>query len=72
MQKKENSLFSIYDPLGVKFFTCLQFSQLNELNVWHGFGDIVKAMCACGSKVETTEHFLLSCHLYSAKRLELS
>ena len=28
-------------------------------------------MCACGSEVETTEHFLLSCHLYSPQRLEL-
>ena len=29
-------------------------------------------MCACGSEVETTEHFLLRCHLYSPQRLELS
>ena len=28
-------------------------------------------MCACGSKVETAEHFLLRCHLYSPQRLEL-
>ena len=28
-------------------------------------------MCACGSEVETTEHFLLGCHLYSPQRLEL-
>ena len=28
-------------------------------------------MCACGSEVETTEHFLLCCHLYSPQRLEL-
>ena len=28
-------------------------------------------MCACGSEVETTEHFLLHCHLYSPQRLEL-
>ena len=28
-------------------------------------------MCACRSEVETTEHFLLRCHLYSPKRLEL-
>ena len=29
-------------------------------------------MCACGSEVETTEHFLLRCHLYSPQRLELT
>ena len=28
-------------------------------------------MCACGSPVETIEHFLLRCHLYSPQRLEL-
>ena len=28
-------------------------------------------MCACGSEVETSEHFLLHCHLYSPQRLEL-
>ena len=28
-------------------------------------------MCACGNEVETTEHFLLHCHLYSPQRLEL-
>ena len=28
-------------------------------------------MCACGNEVETTEHFLLYCHLYSPQRLEL-
>ena len=28
-------------------------------------------MCACGSEVETTEHFLLRCHLYTLLRLEL-
>ena len=28
-------------------------------------------MCSCGSEVETTEHFLLRCHLYSPQRLEL-
>ena len=28
-------------------------------------------MCACGSDIETTEHFLLRCYLYSPQRLEL-
>ena len=29
-------------------------------------------MRACRSEVETTEHFLLHCNLYSSQRLELS
>ena len=54
MQKKENSLFSIYGPLGVKFLTCLglQFIHLNEHKFRHGFGDTINAMCGCGSEVE--------------------
>ena len=72
-EKKENSIFSIYDPLGIKLFNRLriQFSNLNEHKFRHGFGDTINAMCACGSEVETTEHFLLSCHLYSPQSLEL-
>ena len=70
---KKNSLFSNYDPLGVKLLTRLrlQFSHLNEHKFRHGFGDTISAMCACRSEVETTEHFLLHCHLYSPQRLEL-
>ena len=72
-EKKENSIFSIYDPLAVKLLTCLrlQFSHLNEHKFRHGFGDTINAMCACGSEVETTEYFLLRCHLYSPQGLEL-
>ena len=67
-EKKE-----IYDPPGFKLFTCLwlQFSHLNEHKFRNGFGDTINAMCACGSEVETTEHFPLRCHLYSPQRLEL-
>ena len=72
-KKKENSLFSIYDSLGVKLLTCLrlQFSHLNEHKFRHGFGDTINAMCARRSEVETTEHYLLRCHLYSSQILEL-
>ena len=28
-------------------------------------------MCACGTEIETTEHFFLRCHIYSTQRLEL-
>ena len=70
MRKK---IFSIYDPLVVTLLTRLrvQFIHLNEHKFRHGFGNTINAMCACGSEVETTEHFLLRCHLYSSQRLEL-
>ena len=60
-EKKEKSLFCIYGPLGVKLLTRLrpQFSHLNEHKFRHGFSDAINPMCACGTEVETTEHFLL-------------
>ena len=49
----------------------LQFNHLNEHKFRHGFEDTINTMCGCGSEVETTEHFLLRCHLYSPQGLEL-
>ena len=59
MQKKEGSVSSIYDPLGVKLLTCLrlQFGHLNEHKFRHGFRDTINAVCACGSEIKTTRHF---------------
>ena len=72
-KKKEKSIFSIYDPLGFKLLTRLgvEFSHLNKHEFIHGFVDTINSMCACGSEVETAEHFHLRCHLYSPQRLEL-
>ena len=72
-KEKENLLFCIYDPLGVKLLTRLrlQFSHLNEHKFRHGFSDTINPMCACGTETETTEHFLLHCQFYSTQRLEL-
>ena len=72
-EKKENSLFSVYDPLGVKLLRRLrlQLSHLNEHKFRHGFSDTIDPMCACGTEIETTEHLFLRCHFYSTQRLEL-
>ena len=58
-EKKENSLFSIYDPLGVKLLTRLrvQFSNLNEHKFRHGFEDTINTMCACGVKLKLLNTF---------------
>ena len=73
MKKKENSLFCIYDPLGVKLLTRLRlrFSHLNEHKFRHGFSDTINPICACRTETETTEHFLLCCQFYSTQKLEL-
>ena len=49
----------------------LKFSHLYEHKFRHRFNDTINPMCGCGTEVETTEHFLLQCHLYPALRLEL-
>ena len=72
-EKKENPLFSICDPLGVKLLTRLrlQFSHLNEHKFRHGFNDTVDPFCACRNEFETTQHFFLRCHFYNSQRKEL-
>ena len=71
-EKKENSLFSVYDPLDVKFLTSprLQFSHLNGHNFRHGFGDTFSYIYGCNAEIENTEHFLWRC--CSTQRFELS
>ena len=49
----------------------LQLCHLNEHKFRYGFSDTVNPVCACGTEIKTTEHFLLRCHLYSTQRLEL-
>ena len=72
-EKKENSLFSVYDPLGVKLLTRLrvQLSHLNENKFRHAFGDTVSPICGCNAEIEDIEHFLLRCQFYSIQRFEL-
>ena len=55
---KQNSLFSIHDPVGVKLLTRLRlrFSHLNEHKFRHNFKDTPSPMCDCGSEIETTQH----------------
>ena len=49
IKKKENSIFSICDPLGVKLLTRLRlnFSHLNEHKFRHGFNDTLNPLCTC-------------------------
>ena len=72
-KKKENSLFCISDPVGVKLLTSLrlQFSHLHEHKFIHGLSDSINLMCACETEIETTDHFLLHCQFYRTQRLEL-
>ena len=51
-------------------FLRLQFSHLNKHKFRHGFSDTINPICACGTEIETTEHFFLRCHFYSTQRFE--
>ena len=66
-EKLENSLYNVHDHIEVKLLSRLrlQFTHLNEHKFRHGFDETVNPMCACGTEVETTEHFLLRCHCFS-------
>ena len=57
--KKENSLFYIYDPLGIKLRTRLrlQFSHLNKHKFTHGLRNATNLVRECETEVETTKHF---------------
>ena len=73
IKKKENSIFSICDPPGVKHLTRLRlnFSHLNAHKFKHGFNDTINPLCECKKDIETTQHYLLCCHEYSLQRKEL-
>ena len=46
-EKTENSLFSVFDPFGVKLLTRLKLkvSHLNGYKFRHGLDDTVSAIC---------------------------
>ena len=69
IEKLENSLYNVHDPLGVKLLSRLrlQFSHLNEHKFRHGFSDTVNSMCPCGAEVESNEHFLLRCLFFHSE-----
>ena len=65
-EKKEHSLFSNYNPAGVKLLIRLrlQLSYLNEHKFRHGFEDKISPMYSCNMGIESNEHFLWRYHFY--------
>ena len=68
-----NSMYGIYDPLGVKLINRLRlgFSHLGEHKFRHNFADIVNPLCSCTLETENTEHFFLRCQNNLSARLTL-
>ena len=73
IEKFKNSLYNVYDPLGVKLLSRLrlQFSHLNEHESRHGFKDTTDPTFPCGTEVETNHNFLLRCRYFFSQRPEL-
>ena len=69
-EKKENSLFSIHNPVRVKLVTRLrlQWSNLNEHKFRHGFEDTISPMSSCNTEIESNEHFSCVFHFCSSQR----
>ena len=71
-QKKK--LYNIHDPKGVKrlFQLRVGLSHLKHHKKCHKFQDSLNDLCYCQMSAETTEHFLLNCHLYTRERNNLN
>ena len=69
----QNSVFNIFDPIGLKFLTRLRlgFSHLNEHRFRHNFENCLNPLCSCSLETENTTHYLLHCHHFSQHRLNL-
>ena len=69
----QNSVYNIFDPIGLKLLTRLRlgFSHLNEHKFRHNFQDCLNPLCSCSLEIEDTMHYLLHCHHFSEHRLNL-
>lgn len=69
----KRTVYGIYDPIGVKrlFQLRVGLSPLGEHKKRHKFNDTPSGICRCKTQVETTEHFLLNCNLYSEMRRDM-
>ena len=68
-----NSIFGIFDPLGIKLLTRLRvgLSHLQEHKFQHGFNDTINPFCTCNVEVESISHYYLRCQNYINQRYDL-
>ena len=64
---KENTTFSISDPLGLKLLTrrWLNFSHLNQHKFRYGFRDTANVLCFSGAGIEAIDHYFLRCQNFA-------
>ena len=70
----ESSIYSIYDPLGIKLLHILRqgFSHLREHKFKHNFADTVNPLCSYPLEIESTENYFLRYHNYITFRKPLT
>ena len=68
-----NAFYNVHNPTGLKFLTRLRLglSHLNDHKFRHNFKDCINPLCSCSLELETTSHFFLRCHHYTAIRTTL-
>ena len=69
----KKSMYDIHNPEGTKliFQLRLGLSKLKLHKMNHNFKDTSNSACACGSKRESTSHYLLSCKMFHQERKDL-
>ena len=68
-----NSVFGIFNPLGLKFITrlWLGLSHLNEHRFKHNFNDCVNPLCKCSLDIESRVQYFLDYNYYNSARVSL-
>ena len=68
----KKSTFGIHNPKGIGWIFQIRvgLSPLKSHKMRHNFQDTPDDKCICKSE-ETTQHFLLKCHIYNEHRLDL-
>ncbi len=73
-EHKPSNVYFVHNPLGLKLLTRLRvgLSHLRSHKYNHGFLDTPNPLCLCNkSSIETTEHYLLICPIFSQSRKQL-
>ena len=73
IQPIPNSVFSTFNPLGLKLITRLQLalSHQNAHRFNHNFKDCINPLCTCSLDTESTVQYFLHCNYYNSARISL-
>ena len=69
----QSDVYNIFDPIGLKLLTRLSvvFRHLNEHIFRHNFQDCLNPLCSRNLETEETKYYLLHCHHFSQRRIDL-